>query len=233
MKKIGYVFRLLFLHARPMLRVSAWRYFALFTLLTAYCSPLIPSVYADSNPSNDSANITLSVTPLYDSGVEIDTGSVNLNLGVSGLGGSTQTVSPATVTIVGNLTNTELNLSAQITGGWTFDENVSASTETDKLAAWSVFKSTTSAAVPSKSASHFDNAQDSLNSKTASFGPARAGIENGDNGNDDRFEDGNVNMDGLSPGAQRHLWFYFTTPPTTSTGNEQQIRFTLSIAPGP
>lgn len=203
-------------------------------LLTAFFSlPLTTSIWADSNPANDSAGLEIKLFPSVDRGVVIDTETVNLNLGFVDMGVSTQTVSPATITIVGTIMNTELNMSALITGGWTFDEEVAESTETDKLAAWVVFKTTTSSAVPSKSGSDFDDAQDSLNSNSAVFGPVRVGTQGGDSGLNGRFEDGSINMDSLFPGNKRHAWIYFRTPPNTSVSTEQQIHFTLTVTPGP
>lgn len=212
-------------------RMNLLIHILILSLITSYWL-LATVVHADHNPANDSAGIQITITPRYDRGIEIDTGTVNLNLGLMEMGVATQTVSPATVTIVGNITNTELDMSAQITGGWIFDDNVTESTETDKLAVWAVFKTTTSTAVPTKSGSNFDDAQDSLNSGTASFGSVRVGTQEGDSGLNGRFEDGNVNMDSLMPETERHLWFYFKTPPITSTDNEQKIQFTLSVTPG-
>lgn len=191
-------------------------------------------VFADSNPLDDSANIEILITPNFDRGVEIDTANVHMNLGNVDLGIATQTVRPATVTIVGNVLNNELNLSAVLTGGWNFDDNV-ASQETDALQAWVVFKATTSATVPSKSASNFDDANDAITpaSPSPAFGATRVGFQNGNGGTADRFEDGVADMDSLAPGTKRHMWMYFRTPPVTSTSNQQQINFTLSVTPGP
>ena len=202
-------------------------------LFLALSLALVPAVRADSNSSNDSVGITVSITPNFDRGVLIDTGAVDLNMGLVDMGASTQTVSPATVTILGTVLNTELEMSGQITGGWTFDEDVSASSETDKLAVWALFKSSASANAPSKSGSDFDDAQDSLNSITSIFGPTRVGTANGNTGLNGRFEDGVTDMDSLRPGNKRYLWLYFKTPPYTSTVNEQKVNFTISVTPGP
>jgi len=216
-----------------MLWKAGARRFVFALVLAAVCLLWPAAARADKDPSNDAAQLVVSVTPRVDRGIEIDTENVNLDMGLVNLGASTQTVRPATVTIQGNITNIELVLSAQITGGWVFDDNVTASTETDKLGVWAVLKDTTSSAVPSKSGSDFDDAQDAMESATSVFGATRAGLPGGDTGTNDRFEDGTVNMDSLIPGTKRHLWFYFNTPPYTSTAAEQQIQFTISVTPGP
>lgn len=197
-----------------------------------FFSFLISAVHADTNPANDSANVEITIRPSIDRGISIDTSNVNMDLGLVDMNTATQTVRPATVTILGTVTNTELNLSAQITGGWSFDDVVTT-TETDKIAVWAVFKSTTSATPPAKSGSDFDDAQDALNSGSPYFPPTRVGLAGGDTGNNDRFEDGLVNMDSLNPNTKRHLWFYLRTPLDTTTINEQRIQFMLTVVPGP
>lgn len=187
---------------------------------------------ADFNPSNDSASLQIIITPNFDRGVEIDTANVHMNLGLLEMGASTQTVRPATVTIVGNVLGNELNLSANIVGGWTFDDDVTT-LDADKLANWVVFTSASNPAAPSKSGSAFDDANDSLQTVGAAFGPVRVGTQNGNSGLNGRFEDGVTDMDSLVPQDKRHLWFYFRTPGTTSFTNQQEIHYTLTVTPGP
>ena len=191
---------------------------------------------ADMNPANDASNIEITILPSVDRGIMIDTASPfgMLDLGNLDMGVSTQTVYPATVTILGTVTNTELELSASINGGWKFDDNV-ATQEDDNLAVWSVFTSTNSSVMPTKTASKFDDAMDALSpaSPSASFGSVRVGLANGDGGVNDRFEDGTTNMDSLAPGAKRLWWFYFRTPSGTNTPNAQKVTFILSVTPGP
>ena len=193
------------------------------------------NAWADLNPADDSANIQITIVPNIDRGVIIDTDTPNmLDLGDVQMGMSTQTVYPATVTILGTVTNTELELSANITGGWKFDDDVTTM-EQDDLAVWCVFKATTSAVPPAKTGSNFDDAMDALSpaSPSAFFGPLRVGLAGGNGGLNDRFEDGSVDMDSLAPGTKRHMWFYLRMPNQTSTANTQKITFILSVTPGP
>ncbi len=212
--------------ARPYARASRILTVAFLAFFSA------ASLRADFNPGNDSANLEISIIPHFDRGVEIDTATVQLNLGAVEMGASTQTVRPATVTIIGNVLNNELNLSANIVGGWTFDDDVT-STDTDKLANWIVFKSATDPAMPAKGGANFDDANDSLQSATPNFGPVRVGTQGGNSGLNGRFEDGVTDMDSLVPQDKRHIWFYFRTPGATSFTNQQEIHYTLTVTPGP
>ena len=183
---------------------------------------------ADSDPSNDSANIIVTITPNVDRGVTITTDEVVMDLGVVSLGASTQTVSPATVTVTGTITNTELDLSAQITGGWNF-EPAAASNNTDGLKVWTVFTDNTVLAAPAQGGDLFDDTNDFLGSATNTFSAVRCG---GGSGNGVAFEDGVADMDALNPLDERHMWMYFTTPGITTTSSAQQVQFTLTVQQG-
>ncbi len=204
-------------------------------LLLSVAFGTVSYVSADSNPSNDSAGLRISVTPNFETGIEIDTGSVNLDLGNVDMDASTQTESPATFTILGNVANVELNLAAQISGGWVFDNNQTfASTGTNQLNAWASFTSISSVTAPSQGDEYFRVGTSSgakILSSTENFGPAAIGIS-GSNGLG-RFENNVTNMDTLLPGHQRHLWLYFRTPKTTSTTAQQSIQFQFSVRQGP
>src|SRR3990167_6428613 len=74
-------------------------------------------VHADFDVSNDSAAMVIRIRLNVDRSVTISTGDVGMDLGFMTMGASTWTIHPATVTVGGNITNTELSLAAQITGG--------------------------------------------------------------------------------------------------------------------
>lgn len=212
----------------------------LFTYLPIYLLALfyfqlstLTSLWAVHISTDDSASVEVHIRPSVDRGILISTDTSGmLDLGDVEMGVSTQTVKPATVTVLGTVTNIELEMSAQIDGGWRFDNDVGNSEE-DNLQAWTLFKSTNVAAVPS--ASEFFTTKSTITPTTpsANFGPVRVGLVGGDTGNNDRFEDGNVNMDSMLPNTKRHWWFYFRTPPVTTTVNEQKITFILSVTGGP
>lgn len=209
---------------------------ALAVGLLAVGGLLIGEAKADAIVANDTATIQITITPNVDRGVTIDTQTVNMVLGLIDLNTSTQTVNPATVTVQGNLTNTELDLSAGISGGWTF-EPTATSTTTDKLKTWVVFTATTVFTTPAKNSNTFDDTNDFLASNTASFPGTRVGSSSGGSGNiNNSFEDNSGNafadMDALSPTSKRHMWMYFTTPDVTTTASDQLIRFYLTVKAG-
>lgn len=199
-------------------------------------SLMVKDAKADANVANDTATIMITITPNVDRSVSIDTNNVAMDLGLVNLNASTQTVRPATVTIGGNLTNTELDLSAQISGGWGF-EPTATSTTTDLLKVWAVFTATTVFTTPTKNNNTFDNTNDYLSATGTSFPGTRVGSSSGGGGNiNNSFEDNSGNafadMDALNPNMKRHLWLYFVTPDVTSTAAAQQIRFYLTVKQG-
>ncbi len=210
---------------------------ALFALTLNSQLSTLNWLYADSNPANDAAAITISITPNIDRGIMIDTGNVNLDLGNLDMNASSQTVMPATVTILGNITNSELDLSAGITGGWVFDPNQTfASTGTNQLNMWASFTTISSAAAPSQGDEYFRVGTSSgakFTSNTENFGPQPVGVNNGSGVGFFEPNDPASDMDGLNPGDRRHLWIYLHTPPTTSVTTQQKININLSVRPGP
>jgi hypothetical protein len=105
--------------------------------------------------------ITVTITPNAFYSVSIDTGNVSLNLGTVGLGLSTQTISPSTVTVLSTYATTDLKLSGAITSAgsaWNFDD-VTSSTEANKLAAWATFTSVARSTFPIQSDDYFSGTQ--------------------------------------------------------------------------
>jgi len=201
---------------------------------------IIQHASATDISSNNATAIMIRITPHTDQGVEISSGDVNTNLGTVNLGASTQTVNPATVTVVGNMTNTELNMSGSITGGWSYDNNqtrTSTAGAANLLNVWATFTSISTASAPSQGDEYFRVGVDTgakLLSSNNSFASTAVGL-NGSSGLG-RFENnegGLGDMDSMNPGNQRHLWLFFRTPPTTSLSAEQSINFVLSTRAGP
>ena len=205
---------------------------------------LVGKAWSDATPSNDSDALTITVTPNVDRGVDISTGAVGLNLGTLDLNLSTFTVSPASVTILGNMasagpnTGQELNMSGVIAGGWGFD-TTSPSTftttgDTNNLAVFALFSATTLVTAPSGDDFANATANAALNDASAGavFDATRVGAANPTNGT--RFEKqgtGNVDMDNLSPTSptvQSHLWFFLRLPDQTTTANAQDVTVTLT-----
>ena len=195
-------------------------------------------VHADFDTSNDSAAMVVHIRLNVDRAVTISTGNVNLDLGYVSPGASTATIYPATVTIGGNINNTELSLSASITGGWVFSNTQTfESTGTNQLNAWAQFTSVSTGLAPTQSNEYFRVGTTS-GTKILSTGNSFAGVPVGIAGASGigRFENnegGSGDMDGMSPGSVRHMFTYFTLPPTTDITTDQDIQFTLTVRAGP
>ena len=74
--------------------------------------------------------------------------------------------------------------------------------------------------------------------KILSTGPTFAGVPVGISGGSGigRFENnegGAGDMDSMNPVSTRHMFTYFTLPPTTSITADQDIQFTLTVRAGP
>ena len=188
----------------------------------------------DSISSNNAAGMVVRITPNADRGVQISTSDVNMNLGTVDLGVSTQTVTPATVTIQGNMSGCELELSASITGGWVFQNFQSrSSTGTNQLNVWATFTSIATNTIPSTPDDEYFRVGVTSGAKLIALGPTFAATPIGLIGNSGygRFETNEpaADMDDMIAGYVRHLWTYYTLPPTTSITGQQSINFVLSV----
>jgi hypothetical protein len=200
-------------------------------------------VHADYDVSNDSAAMVVRIRLNVDRGVTITTGvAATMDLGFVSPGNSTGTVLPATVTVTGNLLNTELNLSALITGGWVFDNTqtiTSTAGSTNVLHAWAQFTSVSTGLAPTQSNEYFRvGATSGTKIIPTDTGPSFAGVPVGIAGGSGigRFENnegGSGDMDSMNPVSVRHMFTYFTLPPSTSLTADQDINFVLSVRTGP
>ena len=196
--------------------------------------------WADSDPSNDADSITVRITPNVDFGVDIDSAALQsggtIDLGIVNLFASTQTVTPATVTIRGNITSSgggtgqELDVSGAIASqgagaSWTFDLTPSThgtSGELDALATYILFSDTALSTSPN--GDEFSVAAAEFTGTTL-----RAGGAGGVSGT--KFEKtgaGVTDMDDMSPLEERHLWMLFRLPDQTTSGDSQDVTITLT-----
>ncbi len=211
-----------------------------WTLALALCLGAAKTANAATTGS-----LTATIRPTAVYALTIDTAATvgALALGDVGLGASTQTVRPATVTVTSSFAQTELTLqgSTDCTPActpWTFDDN-DTSGESNALQAWAVFTDTGTSLMPSKGGTGFSGAQ-----------PGQAGSDMFDSSprdvgdNDDTFDmfevdggAGEKDMDRLpaqvvDPGAAAsHLWLYFELPPAITAdndGKDQRITITLT-----
>ena len=193
--------------------------------------------YTDALNSNNTAQITITITPNVDRSVTITTDNVHMDMGNVNLTGSfvsTQTVRPSTVTIGGTMGNTDLLLSGNITGGWNFDAS-SSTLEQNKLATWVSFTSISTAVAPAQNTEYFrgeDGTGSSalLASDTADFAATRVGTDAATLPG--RFENDLTSMNGLAVSTQRHMWMFFRMPSATTITDAQRVTFILTVDSG-
>jgi len=194
----------------------------LLAVLVPFCA-LVPDVAADSDPSNDSDALTLTITPVVDIGVDIATGSVDLDFTLP-LGATDYTLLPATVTVLGNARFQELELSAQnlnASPSWSLDEDEAVGA--DQLQLYGLFSVDRSS---NPLEAEFSGVKNLLTGT-----PKRAGFA-GSDGPDGDFENsqmtGAADMDRMTPTSQRQLWFRLDTPPLSSTDEQQRIQIVIT-----
>ncbi len=184
---------------------------------------------ATADDTNDSDQIIITITPNIDRGVQIDTGSVVMDLGAVDLFTATQTVKPATVTILGTFIGQELDLTGAITSAgvaWTFDSSPTtapnAGTE-NLLAAYLLFSDTALSETPSAADFGDGTADASYTAGTQRVGgPVSGGTKYEIQG------PGNLDMDAKAPLDPAHLWIFFRLPDVTNTSSAQNVTFTLT-----
>lgn len=207
-------------------RLAAWNpgsWVRGFALLAALACVLPAPVLADSNPDDDADSLTITILPVVDLGVSIDTGTVDLDFTME-MGQTDYTIKPATVTILGNIQPQELDVSgANVSGDpvWTLDADETA--DPDQLQLYSLF-SVGRSTRPLEA--EFDGVKNLITGATK-----RAGQLSG-SGDDQNFEHsqmtGAADMDDLNVGDERQLWFRIDTPPQTSVSSEQKIQVTIT-----
>ena len=210
----------------------------LMALTMVLVSRMTAHAYSDIISSNNAAGLVVRITPNADRGVTISSGNVGLDLGYVDLGASTQTVRPATVTINGNMIDTELDLAASISGGWVFDNSQTfTSTGANQLNTWVTFTSISTGIAPAQDEEYFRVGTSSgakLISTTPTFAATAVGLSGTTGiGRFESNEGASGDMDSMAPGSVRHMFTYFRLPPATSLTASQDVNFTLSVRAGP
>jgi type 1 fimbria pilin len=180
--------------------------------------------FAAAVPSNDQDSIQITITPNIDRGVQIDSQTVSVDLGTIGLQTTTQTVRPATVTILGTVASQELTVAGSILPTWSFDTTPSIDTtsmEVDALAFYLLFSDTTLSEAPP--GAEFVSDSGAFTGQTL-----RAGGDAGPGTVFEKTNGGAKDMDTLAPAEQAHLWFFLRLPGTTSSANAQTVTVTLT-----
>lgn len=178
---------------------------------------------ADQNPANDSDAVTVRIRPAADLGVTIDTANVTLAFTME-MGATQYTLSPATVTIVGNITPQELDVSAANNSGepvWALDVDETA--ELDQLQLYALF-SVGRSSRPAES--DFAGAKNLITGSVKRVGTAGGAAADGNFENNSMA--GGADMDAMALGSQRQLWLRLDAPPQTSVTSEQSITVTVT-----
>ena len=181
----------------------------------------------------ETAGITISMTPNVSFGVTLDTTGIQMDLGTLSLGATAQLLKPATMTITGTWAQQEVNVGAQITSAgtpWAFDTSPSTAPNTgtaiNALAAFTIFTSIAEGASPTGDQFGVD-ITNPVKSKAVGI-PGWTTRAGGEGGTGERFALSDGVMDNLPVGTKRHVWFYFRLPNTTTSGQKQDVMFTLT-----
>ncbi len=196
------------------------------------------AVWADDQ---DSDSLTITITPSVDFGVDLDTGTTELDgtlLSVAKaltLNTTAFLTSPATMTILGDFNNQEVSVQAVGLDTWTVDtdENIGL----DEVQVYALFTNTSRGEGDTPSEADFDQGSDGRHLVTGT--PVFAGeVSENDLDDDNNYEyvglaPGGIDMDNMQVGDKRHLWLRLDTPGTTSvSGTDQRIQITLTAESG-
>ncbi len=207
-------------------KIKQWhKIVAAFGMLAVGLTGLASEAKATAISSNNATALTILITPNADRGVEISSANSTLDLGAVDMNASTKTVNPATVTIMGNLSTSELTMQSTITAAgfesWNFDD-APVSADPDTMAVWSLFSGIDVASAPADNEFVIYNATvtQSMVATPAQIGDAASRFEGGWTGSD---------MDNMVPQTRRHLWTRMRMPSTTSRTVQQRVVFTLTV----
>jgi hypothetical protein len=197
---------------------------SVFSILFAAVLAVSPaSVFADTNPANDSDSITMTIVPVVDIGVSIDTTSVVLNFTLP-MGATDFTLNPANLTILGNVQAQEIDVQATNVSAnpvWTADTDETAGI--DEVQVYALFSVGRGA---NPSLAEFAGVKNLVTPTLK-----RAGGSPGA-GPDLNFENnsmtGGVDMDNMLVGDTRQMWLRIDAPPLTTTGDVQKIQITVN-----
>ena len=182
--------------------------------------------------STDSITITIIPNAYY--AVTITTTGVGLDMGQVPFSASTQTVQASTVTIESTFSQSDLRVRGNIGPDWSFDTS-SATVVADELAAWVTFTDTARSSAPTQSGGYFSGTGPGV-SDSDMIDANDAEHLAGDSGGGSKLrlyeaastDTGYTDLDDLTPGTDLHMWLYFRTPASSSSGNTQNITIYLT-----
>ncbi|PCI37694.1 MAG: hypothetical protein COB53_05790 [Elusimicrobia bacterium] len=215
------------------------RFFAAGALsLLALFSPLCAK--ADINPANDSASFVIRVLPQIDLGVVVDTsgaawiGSSDLSM-TPNLGSQQRLGTPVTLTIVGNLNNQELTLSALALDTWTVDTDASA-TEQNALQIYALVGRDQTGVLATDA--DYDTGTSAHLITTSDLPVGQPIIDEGAATGNNFFEfipaDGAKydDVDNMKVGTVRKLWMSTMIPSDVTVEGEQKFQITVQAVFG-
>lgn len=183
----------------------------------------------------DADSLTITIRPNAYYAVDIDTANVSMDLGTVGLGLSTQTVSPATVTIQSTFAQTELQIHGSIDSlvPWSFDADTSDQNP-DQLAAWATFTTVARTSAPVQSGGYFSGTvpgaanSDVISTTTRYVGTGGGGTNLFEANGEFAYKDMNDLPPDPDPLGKSHLWLYFRLPNATTEDDPQNITITIT-----
>jgi len=190
------------------------------TLLAAIAAMTMAApLMADTDNSNNSAYLTITVSPNVDIGVIMDTQSVTLDSFSLAPGATDFSLAPGTATIAGNIQPQELDVLGTKLDTWTLDTDEAAGANSLQL--YSLFSvGRTTHPIESEFAGT-TNLVIGAGARAGGTGGAGVNYENA-------VMSGNVDMDNLNIGDARQIWFRMDAPPLTSTADPQKFKVTLT-----
>lgn len=166
----------------------------------------------------ESGALTITLTPVSEFGVLVDTASFAFTVGV---GTPAFTSSPVGIEIVGNAQPVELELAGSVTPSapWILDPDETPGT--DQLRVYALFSTVARSSRPVDA--DFTGSAERL----VTSSPKRAGARGGGGGGFEHPSLG-ADMDGLPVGARRRLWLRLDAPSASTTAKPRTLEITVT-----
>jgi hypothetical protein len=191
----------------------------------------------------NSDSLTITITPTTDLGVDVDTTTTRFTLTdtpgtmalTMQLNDKAYFVSPATVTILGNYNNQEVQLSAVALNSWTVDTD--EVDEADQVQLYALFAADKGAHPTDADFDQGTDGRHQVKGAAKMAGETVVGVENNDlTGNQFEIADASMaqgtDMDNLAVGAVKQLWLRVNTPLTSTTEEAVSVTITLTAMTG-
>ena len=193
------------------------------------------SAWADTNPANDFGVFTVRIQPNVDLGVTVDTtgsaweGSADLDITMD-LGGQKRLDTGVKLTVAGNFSKQELQLTGAALNTWTL--NAAETDVQDKIQLHALIGAD-QAAAPAYNL--FDGVGNLVTTTPARAGQPQAN-EAGDTNHTYEFATGQApeysDVDDMAVGQMRRLWLRSIAPTTTTVDTQQAFTVTVTALTG-